>query len=192
MLDLASLYQEQADRVHPSTTAAVVREESGGDFLAIGVNGAGGGRRRASSFEQACEFATALIRSGRSVDMGLMQINWSAGHLQRRGLSICDAFKPRINIRVGTEILQENYAGCRQRDQRACLVEALSKYNAGTATGGVRNGYVGKVMGNPPLTHAVSINTPRVVPPRPRRPQEIVVEAGPEWQAAVAMTLGGR
>jgi type IV secretion system protein VirB1 len=187
MLDLPALYAEQESIVDPSTTAAVVRRESRGDPLAIGVNGPGGGARRTATFEQACEVATALIRSGRSVDLGLMQLNWSAGHLQRRGLAICDAFDPRTNIRVGTQVLWENYGACRQRDQRACLVEALSKYNTGHRERGVANGYVAGVLGQPLL-----VGGPRSAPAPPRRPdpREAVERVGPEWHAAIAMTLG--
>jgi type IV secretion system protein VirB1 len=112
ILELAVVAQLAA-RCAPSvafeTLAAVMRAESGFQPFAIGVNGPDGGPVFPASREAAMALAAALIeRQGRSVDLGLMQVN--SANLPRLGLSVAEAFEPCRNIAAGARILRDGYA----------------------------------------------------------------------------------
>lgn len=143
--EFAGIAARCAPAVHPATLAAVVRQESRFDPLAIGVNGSPAVRVRASTLDEAVRTAEKLIAAGRSIDIGLGQIN--SANLQWLGITIREAFDPCTNLEAAARILAENYL--RYRDDfstdQAALDAALSAYNTGSRTGGLRNGYVAKV-----------------------------------------------
>ncbi len=116
-----------APGVAPETLAAVARAESGFDTLAINVNGPGGGRVRPASAGEAVARARALMAAGRSVDLGLMQVN--SRNLDWLGLSIEDAFDPCRSVAAGARVLT-----------------AFSGYNTGSPRRGFANGYVARVL----------------------------------------------
>lgn len=131
--------------VHPDTLAAVARAESGFNTLAIGDNTT----RRShapATIEEAIAVATALLREGRSVDLGLMQIN--SANLFRLGMTVADAFDPCRSIAAGARVLVDGYrrpgAG---DDAQAAVLRALSHYNTGHPRRGFDNGYVMRVQG---------------------------------------------
>ncbi len=133
---------ECAPGVHPQTLAAVVAHESGFDPLAIGVKGVS---VKVTSLDEAVRTATRLIAQGKSVDMGLGQIN--ANNLEWLGLSVREVFDPCINLAAAARILTSNYAAAKRllNDEQQALNAALSQYNTGNRTAGLRNGYVAKV-----------------------------------------------
>ncbi|NOG73916.1 lytic transglycosylase domain-containing protein [Roseicella sp. DB1501] len=128
------------------TLAAVMRAESGFDTLAVNVNGEGGGRRRPATREEAVALAAALIAEGRSVDLGLMQVN--SGNLRALGLSVVDAFDACTNLRAGARLLREGYAAAArgEADPQRALRVAFSRYNTGDPARGFANGYVARVQ----------------------------------------------
>ncbi|WP_421930871.1 lytic transglycosylase domain-containing protein [Phenylobacterium sp.] len=134
-----------APTVAPETLLSVVEVESRFEPLAIGVNGAPPIAVSANSINEAVARAGALIAGGRSIDLGLAQIN--SRNLSWLGLSLADVFEPCTNLRAAARILQEGYArGDAVRvGEQAALKTALSYYNTGHPVRGVSNGYVGKV-----------------------------------------------
>lgn len=116
-----------APGVAPETLAAVARAESGFDTLAINVNGPGGGRVRSASAPEAAARARALIAEGRSVDLGLMQVN--SRNLDWLGMSVEDAFDPCRSVAAGARVLT-----------------AFSGYNTGSPSRGFAHGYVARVL----------------------------------------------
>lgn len=116
-----------APGVAAETLAAVARAESGFDTLAINVNGPAGGRVRAAGTAEAVARARALIATGRSVDLGLMQVN--SRNLGWLGLSVEEAFDPCRSIAAGARVLT-----------------AFSGYNTGSPSRGFANGYVARVL----------------------------------------------
>jgi len=152
-----------ADRCAPSVAAttmmSVVRVESGFNPLAIGVNGAPRLTVKAADKADAVRQATALITSGRSVDLGLAQIN--SKNLQWLGLSVEDAFDPCRNLAAGARILQDAYrrSGPEKLGPQPALLQALSYYNTGNPRRGFGNGYVAKV------TAAANVAVPALAPP---------------------------
>jgi type IV secretion system protein VirB1 len=134
-----------APNVAPATLAAIVQVESGFNALAIGVNGTPRVTVAATTAADAGAKAKALIAAGRSVDLGLAQIN--SKNLAWLGLRVEDAFDPCRNLAAGARVLQAGYTPTSEgpAEQQAALRVALSRYNTGDARRGFANGYVGKV-----------------------------------------------
>ena len=136
-----------APDVAPNTIAQIIRVESEGNLLAINVNGLGKAVR-ASSQKEAAELTRHYIGKGYSVDVGLMQVNSSnfasLGYSSER---IEELFEPCANITAGSQILKQFYAKSKAAhdDSAQALRGAISAYNTGSFTRGVKNGYVGKV-----------------------------------------------
>lgn len=135
-----------APGVAAETMLAVAHAESRFDSLAIGVNDGPAARGPFPTKGAAVKVARRLIAEGRSVDLGLGQIN--SRNLSWLGLSIEDAFDPCLNLNASARVLQSAYdaaapgrAGSQDR-----LHEALSRYNTGHPVRGLRNGYVDRVQ----------------------------------------------
>jgi type IV secretion system protein VirB1 len=105
--------------------------ESGGNPRAINLNGAGGGEQHASSLDDAIAIATRLIGAGRSVDLGLMQLN--SAHLGAPGMprTVAEALEPCRNVAAGAAVLAS------ADRQAACI------YNTGRP--GCSNGYPDRI-----------------------------------------------
>ena len=130
ILELAAFLQIAgacAPGVAPETLAAIARAESGFDTLVIGVNEHGLPPVRSTTIAEAAAKARALIAQGRSVDLGLMQIN--SRNLGWLDLTVEDAFDPCRSIAAGARVLT-----------------AFSGYNTGSPRRGFANGYVARVL----------------------------------------------
>jgi type IV secretion system protein VirB1 len=136
-----------APTVAPQTLAPLVQIESGFNPLAINVNNKPRITVRPRSAPEAAATARRLIAEGRSVDLGLAQIN--SGNLSWLGLSIEDAFDPCRNLAAAARILGNGYvrAGAERVGEQSALRTALSIYNTGDPVRGFNNGYVAKVTG---------------------------------------------
>lgn len=191
-MDLSQLIETCAIDTHPKTVMAVIRVESAGNYLAIGVNG-NLKLRKAQNPKDAAQLAQYAISKGYSVDMGLMQIN--SNNARRFGISLEEVFNPCTNIRLGTKILSNNYSNAvdYQGEGQGALKAALSAYNTGSMTKGFRNGYVGKYYkrANQRLNIAkvnlvydfresvVAPPTPEAVPSKQESPKAKVTYASP-------------
>jgi type IV secretion system protein VirB1 len=142
---LVGLAQQCAPAVAPETLLSVVRAESGFDPLVVAVNGAPREVLHPATLAEAAATATRLIAAGRSVDLGLGQIN--NRNLAPLGLSIADVFDPCRNLAASAQVLQAGYtrAAASSGDTQAALRTAFSFYNTGDAARGFRNGYVDRV-----------------------------------------------
>lgn len=116
-----------APSVAPETLADVARAESGFRPLAIRVNSPGGGPLHPRSLAEAVAAARLLVAAGRSADFGLGQIN--SRNLRWLGLTPETVFDP-----------------CRNVAASAAVLTAYSRYNTGTPTRGLANGYVERVL----------------------------------------------
>ncbi|OYX36572.1 MAG: hypothetical protein B7Y99_01015 [Caulobacterales bacterium 32-69-10] len=140
-----ALATQCAPAIAPSTMLSIVSVESDFNPLAIGVNGMPSVTVIASSPAEAVTKASALIAAGRSVDLGLAQIN--SDNLAWLGLSVADTFDPCINLSAAARVLQDGY---RRSDvatvgEQTALLTALSYYNTGHPRRGFANGYVTRV-----------------------------------------------
>jgi type IV secretion system protein VirB1 len=140
-----TLATQCAPTIAPETLLSVVQVESRFEPLAIGVNGAPRMAVAPTSVDDAVAKARVLIAAGRSIDLGLAQIN--SKNLSWLGLSLREVFEPCTNLRAAARILQNGYArGDAMRvGEPAALKTALSYYNTGHPVRGVSNGYVDKV-----------------------------------------------
>ena len=198
ILDLAAfavLAATCAPSVAPETLAAIARAESGFNAHAINLNGAGGGTRPVGSREEAIALATELVVvRGRSVDLGLMQVN--SANLGRLGLSIADAFDPCRSMEAGARVLAEGYAAAArsEADPQRALRVALSRYNTGHPERGFANGYVGRVEASAErVVPALRLRGEASVNPTPSAPQPgSALPAAPAQPALPAWDVFGQ
>jgi type IV secretion system protein VirB1 len=124
---------------------AIVKVESGGNPLAINVNGSRRLARQPRSRTEAMDWSRWLIRNGYSIDMGLTQVN--SGNLGKLNTSISAMFDPCANLAAGASILASEYSGAARRlgSGQDALRAALSAYNTGNHRAGIANGYVARV-----------------------------------------------
>ena len=210
LLEVLALAGQCAPSVAPATLMAIVSVESRFNPLAIGVNGAPRLSVTATSSVDAITKASALIATGRSVDLGLAQIN--SNNLAWLGLSVAETFDPCINLSAAARVLQ---AGYRRSDaatvgEQSALLTALSYYNTGHPRRGFANGYVTRVTtaaarltpmlsgagldapAGPPVIEATQ--SPIVAPPVPPPPAWDVfgqVERGPSFVIRVSARIPG-
>ena len=145
MFESALLATCLAGSVDPALVLAIVDRESGGDPHALNVNGPGGGRRHAPDPDGVARVAAAFVAAGRTVDLGLMQLN--SATVARLGETLERALDPCTNLALGERVLAENVATAAARGlhHEAGLRAALSLYNTGTLEAGFANGYVDAV-----------------------------------------------
>lgn len=141
-MTLSSLLTQCAPEVAPSTLAAIVSVESGGNPFAIGVN-RGRKVRQPTNAAEAVAIAKGLLARGANIDLGLGQINSS--NLRWLGLSVEAAFDPCQNLAAAARVLTGNYRRAVSLGHATPLGAALSAYNTGSMQRGYRNGYVAKV-----------------------------------------------
>jgi type IV secretion system protein VirB1 len=136
-----------APNISPVTLEAVIRVESGGDPLAIHVNGVRTQPNPSKTAAEAAQVAERFILRGYSVDLGLMQVN--SGNLVALGTTVERVMDPCINIRTGAAVLTADYAEAARshREGQAALQAALSAYNTGSFDRGFANGYVAHYYG---------------------------------------------
>jgi type IV secretion system protein VirB1 len=144
-LDFLALFAMCAPQVHPTTLNALVAAESDFQIYAVHVNGTEPQPPRPASRTDAAKLVTRLIADGKSVDVGLGQIN--SKNFDVLGLTPESAFDPCTNISAAGQILTTNFERAAQRlPNDEALTAALSAYNTGNETGGIRNGYVQRVL----------------------------------------------
>lgn len=156
---LAALLQSCVTSVAPSTMAAIISVESGGNPFEIGDNDTGLAHHP-KDYASAVWLAESLLARGHNIDVGLAQVNsgnFAAYHTNARELLLpppaCE------NVIVGSEILTSayNWSLATFGEQRRALWGALSAYNTGSLRRGQR--YVGRVIAAAQLAPQV------VVPP---------------------------
>lgn len=148
--------------VAPSTMAAVVQVESGGNPFAVHVNRWTGEQPRPRSLGAAVAVAETFIKAGYSVDLGLGQLN--SAHLSEFGYNVLTALDGCRNLAASGMVLSSFYTQAVQQfgeGQRA-LQSALSGYNTGSLVKGFSNGYVARYYINAPLPAMVARTAPPV------------------------------
>jgi len=144
-MDLLALVLACAPFVSSNTMMAIMKQESGGNSWAIGVNG---NHRfiKPDNYQLAVSEARRLIAAGASIDMGLMQINSKT--MVGLGLTVEQLFDPCTNVYAGGVVLTRNYvkASGQFNDPQSALLAAISAYNTGNFRSGLKNGYVRQVV----------------------------------------------
>lgn len=146
--------------------AAIVKTESGFKPFAIGINKSEVRLiRQPANKQEAVTTAKWLISNGYNIDMGMAQIN--SANMKWLGVSVDDLFDPCKNVAAGAKILLNNYVDAFKKfgEPQNALRAALSSYNTGNATAGIKNGYVAKV-------EAASVTVPALLALAPKAPEQ--------------------
>ena len=135
-----------ASSVEPDIMAGIVNVESRFHPYAIGVGGANARSIFPSTKTEAIAVANQLVANGERFDAGIAQINIE--NFDWLDLTIPQAFDVCMNLSAAEKVLRDGYDRARAAGESpdAALSIALSTYNTGHSTRGVRNGYVGRVM----------------------------------------------
>lgn len=146
--DLISLAKKCSPTVAPTTMVTLVKTESRGNPLALGLNGA---RLRAQpkTESQAVAWVKYLDKNGYNFDVGLGQINIK--NIRKYKLKPEDLItSPCLNLKVTGHILTQNYIIARKsnNNEQVALRKALSMYNTGNQHSGFNNGYLLNVLKN--------------------------------------------
>jgi type IV secretion system protein VirB1 len=167
-----------APNVAPGTLNAIIRVESGGNPLALHVNGTDQQPPLARDPAEAARTAESYVAQGYSVDVGLMQVN--TRNLAATGHTIRQALDPCTNILHGSTILSGDYARAARTkgDDPYALLAALSAYNTGDFHRGFDNGYVAHVVSSNESAAPLRRNEPErtvqhVAAAEPRKPVEL-------------------
>jgi type IV secretion system protein VirB1 len=142
-----------------STLAAIVQAESGGNPYALQIDFPNALLRRWRMRPGTLRLARQPKDSGEALawmqylssfdivtDIGLMQV--STAEALRRKIDPFTLFEPCTNLRIGWQILQDDYAIEVQHygPGQTALEHALSRYNTGTPNGGIDNGYYARIQ----------------------------------------------
>ena len=143
VLALAALIRHCAPAVAPSTMAAIVQVESGGNPLAIGDNTT---RRSYYPPDRATaeRLARRLLDAGHLLDLGIAQID--SMNFAGFGVTVQTIFDPCVNLSVGARILSGDYTFAAQRygDGQVALRHAIGMYNTGRLNAGAS--YIARVL----------------------------------------------
>lgn len=136
-----------APEVPPVLMNALVRAESAGRPLAIGMDAGGGSVPQPSTLAEAVAAAEALATAGRTFSVGLAQIHVS--NVKRYGLSWTQAFDGCTNLATGQRVLGHflRRAGDAGYGGAAVLRAALRGYNSGSVHATAADGYARRVLG---------------------------------------------
>lgn len=134
--------------VHPVTTTALVKAESGFRPLAVRNNTTKQSFYPASE-DEAKQLVEGFAAKGHRLAIGLMQVTtpWTT----RFNIRPTDLLDACTNVRIGTAILRANYDSCARpgRPQQATLECALSAYWSGNGEiGGAYVNHVYSVAGS--------------------------------------------
>ncbi|MGC2634203.1 MAG: lytic transglycosylase domain-containing protein [Candidatus Cybelea sp.] len=177
MLALAALIRHCAPAVAPSTMAAIVQVESGGDPFAIGDNTA---RRSYYPRDRATaeRLARRLLSAGHLLDVGIAQID--SMNFAGFGVTAHSIFDPCTNLNVGARILSGDYTFAAQRygDGQVALRHAIGMYNTGRLNGGAR--YIARVVAAAKIRDGYA-QTSRVAPKRNAMHSPLLVRVATTW-----------
>jgi type IV secretion system protein VirB1 len=130
---------------HYIITKIVKRESSFRPFVIETNHEAPRVKKQPSSKAEAINLARELKSQGINFDVGYGGINsqhFEEGRFfNKMGYSVEDAIDPCTNLKMSAAIFEEAY----NRTQNP--IKALSIYNTGNSTDGIKNGYVALVLG---------------------------------------------
>jgi type IV secretion system protein VirB1 len=146
MFPSAALIEQCAPQVSPVLMQALVRTESGGRLLAIGMDRGQGSVKQPQTLEAAVATAKALAAAGRKFSVGLAQIHISNVNLY--GMSWEQAFDACQNLTVGQKILWNflHRATASGYTGMAAIWAALRGYNSGGVDRAISDDYASRIF----------------------------------------------
>lgn len=160
MIDLAMLINQCVNPAHKVVMEAIIKVESSGNPLVLGLNKGYKLQTQPKDIEQAKAWAEYLEEHDYNFDVGLGQVNIK--NIHKYGYKAKDMLDPCLNLKIASDILDKNYQVALATDNSAkALQKAISAYNTGNFSQGFSNGYVHKV--NSKLGTSLALN--QEVPP---------------------------
>jgi type IV secretion system protein VirB1 len=144
MMDLSTIIDQCVSPSHRTVMMAIVKVESGGKPLVIGLNKGYRLQTQPQNESQAKAWVDYLEKNNYNFDVGIGQVNIK--NIHRYGYKASDFLDPCLNLKVASDIFDKShqYALARDNSQNA-LQKAISAYNTGNFSSGFANGYVAKV-----------------------------------------------
>ena len=135
-------------QIAETTMMAIIKAESNGNNLAIGINKGYRLLYQPKDYHQAQSWVAYLEKNGYNFDIGIAQVNIKTVH--KYGFSAVQALDICTNLKLAGYVLQQNYRSAliRSNSQQEALRKAISAYNTGNYHSGFNNGYVKKVVYN--------------------------------------------
>lgn len=179
-LNLTQLIARCAPTVAAVTMKRIVQHESAGNPLVIHVNGPAQLVRQPRTETEAVVTAEWLLQHDYNIDVGLGQLN--SATLVRYSLPITQAFSPCRNLATAAAVLGAGYGRAVAHGSSAPLTTALSYYNTGSPTAGIRNGYAAQVLATPiPLAAGASVTHTQLLPPPAAPATASAAATPPAW-----------
>jgi len=146
MMPIETLLEQCAPAVSPVLMQALVRAESAGQPLAIGMDKTQGTVKQPGSLEEAVATAKSLVAAGRKFSVGLAQIHVS--NVTLYGMTWEQAFDACQNLAVGQKILWNFYhrASASGYSGVAAIWAALRGYNSGGVDRAVSDDYANRIF----------------------------------------------
>jgi type IV secretion system protein VirB1 len=146
MIPSAILIEQCAPGVSPVLMHALIRAESAGRSLAIGMDRGAGTVKQPETLAQAVATAKALVASGRKFSVGLAQIHVS--NVSLYGLTWEQAFDTCQNLAVGQKILWNFFhrAAANGYTGVAAVWAALRGYNSGSVDRSISDQYASRIF----------------------------------------------
>lgn len=155
MIDLATLINQCVNPAHKVVMEAIIKVESSGNPLVLGLNKGYKLQTQPKNEEQAKAWAEYLEQHDYNFDVGLGQVNIK--NIHKYGYKAKDMLDPCLNLKIASDILDKNYQVALATDNSAkALQKAISAYNTGNFNSGFSNGYVHKV--NAKLGTSLALN----------------------------------
>lgn len=144
--NFAAMAARCAPSIHVRTLSSLVRQESRLNPYAININGSAKLPRQPATAAEGIATAQSLLDQGYNIDVGLGQIN--SNNFQWLGLSLVQLFDPCENLRAAARVLSNCYTRgvAVSGEGQGALHAALSCYNTGSLSNGIKNGYVRNVL----------------------------------------------
>lgn len=154
------LINQCVNPAHKVVMEAIIKVESSGNPLVLGLNKGYKLQTQPKDIEQAKAWAEYLEEHDYNFDVGLGQVNIK--NIHKYGYKAKDLLDPCLNLKIASDILDKNYQLALATDNSAkALQKAISAYNTGNFSSGFNNGYVNKV--NSKLGTSLALN--REIPP---------------------------
>lgn len=162
MLDLTTLINQCVMPQHQVVMTAIVKVESGGKPLVIGLNKGYRLQSQPKDETQAKAWVNYLEQNDYNFDVGISQVNIK--NIHSYGYKAVDFLDPCLNLKIATDIFDKNHKAALATSNSAnALQRAISAYNTGNFNSGFKNGYVSKVSSNLNIKLATNGDIPPIV-----------------------------
>lgn len=162
MMDLSTIIDQCVSNSHKTVMMAIVKVESGGKPLVIGLNKGYRLQTQPQNESQAKAWVDYLEKNNYNFDVGIGQVNIK--NIHRYGYKASDLLDPCLNLKIASDIFDKSHQSALAIDNSPnALQKAISAYNTGNFSSGFANGYVAKVNSKLIAANNSSSNIPPII-----------------------------